>query len=177
MFQALFLASCIVAFSLASYDHTDDWHSIGKYKFEYGVKDPHTGDHKSQWEISNGDGLKGGYTLDEPDGTKRLVQYKADKWHGFQAIVKRIGHAIHPQNYGTPFVVRHQDQHQPQEQHKNQKSGVGNNFWKQSNQYQLQPLQQNGWIDQQAASSSDGWKTEGGLPATSYANQKIYNYH
>ncbi|XP_053686589.1 uncharacterized protein LOC128736134 [Sabethes cyaneus] len=179
--QALFLVSCLVAFGIASYDHADDWHSVGKYKFEYAVKDPRTGDHKSQWEISNGDGLKGGYTVDEPDGTKRLVQYKADKWHGFQAIVKRIGQAVHPQNYGSPFVVRHQDQHQPQEEYKIRNTGhspvVGNNFWKQSNQYQLQQLPQNGWVDQQAAYSGNGWKTGGGLPATSYANQNIYHYH
>lgn len=76
-----------------------------KYKFEYGVKDPRTGDHKSQWEIRDGDVVKGEYTLDEADGTKRIVEYKADSKHGFNAIVKKIGHAHHPeiQVFGNPF--------------------------------------------------------------------------
>lgn len=36
----------------------------------------------------------------EPDGTKRVVEYVADKHHGFNAVVKKIGHAHHPQHYG-----------------------------------------------------------------------------
>lgn len=80
-------------------DYHKDYHSHPKYKFEYGVKDPHTGDHKSQWETRDGDVVKGEYTLDEADGTKRVVQYTADKHNGFNAIVKKIGHAHHPQVY------------------------------------------------------------------------------
>lgn len=30
-----------------------------KYKFEYGVKDHHTGDNKNQWESRDGDYVKG----------------------------------------------------------------------------------------------------------------------
>lgn len=70
-----------------------------KYKFDYGVKDPHTGDNKKQWETRDGDVVKGGYTLQEPDGTTRVVEYKSDKHNGFNAIVKKIGHAHHPQVY------------------------------------------------------------------------------
>ncbi|EAT39207.1 AAEL008967-PA [Aedes aegypti] len=80
-------------------DH-QDYHSYPKYKYEYGVKDYHTGDHKSQWEHRDGDVVKGGYTLDEADGTKRVVEYYSDKHHGLTAHVKRIGHAHHPQVYG-----------------------------------------------------------------------------
>lgn len=72
-----------------------DFYAYPKYKFEYGVKDPHTGDHKSQWEIRDGDVVKGEYTLDEADGTKRVVQYTADDKSGFNAVVKKIGHANH----------------------------------------------------------------------------------
>ncbi|XP_058828211.1 adult-specific cuticular protein ACP-20-like [Topomyia yanbarensis] len=122
MIKVIFSASFLVSVCLAGYGHSDDW-SPAKYKFEYGVKDPHTGDHKSQWEISNDHGLKGGYALDEPDGTKRVVSYNADKWNGFQAVVKRIGHAVHPPSYR---VVN-----------------CGHNPWKQSN----------GWIDQQSCAS------------------------
>lgn len=83
-----------------SYDHKD-YYAYPKYKFNYGVQDSHTGDHKSQWEIRDGDVVKGGYELYEPDGTKRVVEYTSDKIHGFKAIVKKIGHAHHPQVYGT----------------------------------------------------------------------------
>lgn len=42
---------------------------------------------------------EGGYMLKEADGTTRVVEYTADKHNGFNAIVKRIGHAEHPQIY------------------------------------------------------------------------------
>ncbi|KAL1399477.1 hypothetical protein pipiens_002210 [Culex pipiens pipiens] len=71
-----------------------DYYSYPKYKFEYGVKDIHTGDHKSQWEMRDGDVVKGEYTLDEADGTQRIVEYYADSKTGFEAKVKNIGHAI-----------------------------------------------------------------------------------
>jgi hypothetical protein len=69
------------------------------YKYEYGVHDPHTHDHKSQWEHRDGDAVKGEYTLDEADGTKRVVKYSSDKHGGFEAHVERIGHASHPAHY------------------------------------------------------------------------------
>ncbi|XP_053676887.1 cuticle protein 19-like [Anopheles nili] len=81
------------------YEH-HDYHSHPSYKFEYGVKDPHTGDHKSQWEHRDGDVVKGAYTLHEADGTERVVEYSSDKHNGFQAHVKRVGHAHHPEVYG-----------------------------------------------------------------------------
>jgi Insect cuticle protein len=77
-----------------------DYYAYPKYKFEYGVKDPKTGDHKSQWETRDGDVVKGEYTLDEADGTKRIVEYHADAKSGFHAIVKKIGHAHHNIGYG-----------------------------------------------------------------------------
>ncbi|XP_055914965.1 cuticle protein 19 [Eupeodes corollae] len=67
-----------------------------KYSFDYGVKDAHTGDQKSQWEHRDGDHVKGGYTLKEADGTTRVVEYTADDHSGFNAVVKNIGHAYHP---------------------------------------------------------------------------------
>ncbi|XP_058465769.1 adult-specific cuticular protein ACP-20-like [Malaya genurostris] len=71
----------------------EDYYSYPKYKYEYGVKDYKTGDHKSQWEMRDGDVVKGEYTLDEADGTKRIVEYYADGKNGFEAKVKNIGHA------------------------------------------------------------------------------------
>jgi Insect cuticle protein len=81
--------------AITSGDDHKDYYAYPKYKFEYGVKDPHTGDHKSQWEERDGDVVKGEYTLDEADGTKRVVEYHADGKTGFHAIVKRIGHGHH----------------------------------------------------------------------------------
>lgn len=76
-------------------EHHVDHHAYPKYKFEYGVKDEKTGDHKSQWEVRDGDVVKGEYTLDEADGTHRIVEYSSDKHNGFNAVVKNIGHAYH----------------------------------------------------------------------------------
>lgn len=39
----------------------NDYYKHPQYKFEYGVKDPHTGDHKNQWETRDGDNVKGLY--------------------------------------------------------------------------------------------------------------------
>uniref|UniRef100_A0A2S2PHS4 Cuticle protein 8 n=1 Tax=Schizaphis graminum TaxID=13262 RepID=A0A2S2PHS4_SCHGA len=61
------------------------------YSFEYGVKDLHTQDIKSQQEESDGNGnVKGSYSLVEPDGSTRIVEYTADNVHGFNAVVKKI---------------------------------------------------------------------------------------
>lgn len=67
-----------------------------KYEFNYGVQDRHTGDHKSQHEIRDGDVVKGTYTVAEPDGTLRTVHYTADDHNGFNAIVEKSGHPVHP---------------------------------------------------------------------------------
>ncbi|XP_063906162.1 uncharacterized protein LOC135124870 [Zophobas morio] len=65
------------------------------YHFNYAVSDPHTGDHKSQWEVKTNGVVRGGYSLLEPDGTTRLVEYIADD-HGFRAVVNKLGTAVHP---------------------------------------------------------------------------------
>jgi Insect cuticle protein. len=55
-----------------------------KYQFEYGVHDPHTGDIKKQYEERDGDKVRGYYSLVEPDGSIRIVEYTADDKNGFQ---------------------------------------------------------------------------------------------
>ncbi|KAK9511364.1 hypothetical protein O3M35_000032 [Rhynocoris fuscipes] len=72
-----------------------DYYAPPHYSFEYSVHDPHTGDVKSQHETREGDVVKGFYTLKEADGTTREVQYTSDKHNGFNAVVKRTGHAVH----------------------------------------------------------------------------------
>lgn len=59
------------------------------------MNDPHTGDNKAQWETRHGDVVKGAYSLVEPDGNVRLVEYTADPVHGFNAVVKRTGPNLH----------------------------------------------------------------------------------
>ncbi|EAT32579.1 AAEL015281-PA [Aedes aegypti] len=83
--------------------HQEDYHhSHPKYKFRYGVKDGYTHDHKSAWEHRDGDVVKGQYTLDEADGTHRVVDYSSDHKSGFQVHVQRTGHARHP--HGESYV-------------------------------------------------------------------------
>ncbi|XP_055627797.1 adult-specific cuticular protein ACP-20-like [Toxorhynchites rutilus septentrionalis] len=89
-----------IGYGHEGYKGYEDYYSYPKYKFEYGVKDYKTGDHKSQWETRDGDVVKGEYSLYEPDGTKRIVEYYADGKHGFDAKVKTIGHGIHEGGYG-----------------------------------------------------------------------------
>jgi hypothetical protein len=67
-----------------------------KYSYNYGVADALTGDVKSQAEHRDGDLVKGQYSLVEPDGTLRVVDYTADAINGFNAVVSKHGHAIHP---------------------------------------------------------------------------------
>ncbi|KAJ8731936.1 hypothetical protein PYW08_014666 [Mythimna loreyi] len=80
-------------------EHYKDHHP--SYKFEYSVKDEHTGDHKSQEEHRDGDHVSGSYSLVEPDGNVRTVHYTADDHHGFRADVhhKTAHHHIIPHHH------------------------------------------------------------------------------
>lgn len=74
------------------HDHHDelvDYYAHPKYAYKYGVNDYHTGDVKSQHETRDGDVVKGSYSLVEPDGSVRTVDYTADKHNGFNAVVHR----------------------------------------------------------------------------------------
>lgn len=59
------------------------------YTFAYQVRDAITGDSKTQEETRNGDFVKGRYSLIEPDGTRRTVDYTADPANGFNAYVQK----------------------------------------------------------------------------------------
>jgi len=76
--------------------HDIDYYAHPKYSYNYGVADGHTGDHKTQHESRDGDVVKGSYSVAEPDGTLRIVEYTADDHNGFNAVVKKIGHPVHP---------------------------------------------------------------------------------
>ncbi|OWR47570.1 cuticular protein CPR59B [Danaus plexippus plexippus] len=57
--------------------------------FSYDVADPNTGDYKSQVETRSGGVVKGQYSLVDPDGTRRVVDYTADDVNGFNAVVRK----------------------------------------------------------------------------------------
>lgn len=83
------------------------------YHFNYGVKDLHTGDLKSQWEHREGDVVKGSYSLMEPDGSIRTVDYTADSRNGFNAVVSKSGHNVHPtENHKTQTVYENKEHKQ-----------------------------------------------------------------
>ncbi|XP_028168297.1 histidine-rich glycoprotein-like [Ostrinia furnacalis] len=76
-----------------------DYKAYPKYEFEYKVEDKHTGDHKTQHEHRDGDVVKGFYSLHEPDGSERKVDYHSDKHTGFHATVKHNTHHIVPEHH------------------------------------------------------------------------------
>lgn len=53
------------------------------------TQDALTGDSKSQQESRSGDVVQGSYSLVEPDGTRRIVEYTADPVQGFNAVVHK----------------------------------------------------------------------------------------
>lgn len=64
-------------------------YSYPQYAFGYDVQDAITGDNKNQFEVRNGDVVRGQYSLNDPDGTRRIVDYSADDASGFNAIVRK----------------------------------------------------------------------------------------
>lgn len=72
----------------------DEYDAHPQYSFAYDVQDGVTGDSKSQHETRDGDVVQGSYSVVDPDGTKRTVEYTADPHNGFNAVVHRepLGH-------------------------------------------------------------------------------------
>ncbi|CAH2254322.1 jg7276 [Pararge aegeria aegeria] len=64
------------------------------YEFQYSVQDGHSGDVKQQQESRAGDAVHGSYSLVQPDGVQRIVDYTADAVHGFNANVRYEGHPV-----------------------------------------------------------------------------------
>ncbi|TMW43285.1 hypothetical protein DOY81_011634 [Sarcophaga bullata] len=79
-------------------------HSPPHYEFQYAVHDTHTGDIKDQFEHRRGEYVTGRYSLVEPDGHRRIVDYSSDPLLGFSAQVRRespaatlvTGHVVAP---------------------------------------------------------------------------------
>ncbi|CAH1391259.1 unnamed protein product [Nezara viridula] len=73
------------------------------YSFSYSVNDASTGDSKGQHETRDGDVVQGSYSLAEPDGSIRTVDYTADPVNGFNAVV----HKDAPGAHAAPVAVAH----------------------------------------------------------------------
>ncbi|KAI5645764.1 insect cuticle protein domain-containing protein [Phthorimaea operculella] len=69
--------------------HVDDYDPNPQYSYAYDIQDALTGDSKSQQETRSGDVVQGSYSLVEPDGSRRIVEYVADPHNGFNAVVHR----------------------------------------------------------------------------------------
>lgn len=63
--------------------------SYPQYQYAYNVEDALTGDSKTQEETRDGDIVRGSYSLIEPDGSRRVVNYYADPINGFNAVVQK----------------------------------------------------------------------------------------
>ncbi|KAG8248599.1 hypothetical protein J6590_036957 [Homalodisca vitripennis] len=80
------------------------------YSYAYDIKDALTGDSKSQQESRQGDVVQGSYSLVEPDGSVRTVEYTADPVNGFNAVVHKEAaavavKAVAPVAYAAPAPV------------------------------------------------------------------------
>ncbi|XP_046392970.1 cuticle protein 7-like [Ischnura elegans] len=85
MAKFILIALALVAVALAQ---EPDYPPVyPKYSYSYAVADPATGDDKHQTEERDGDVVTGEYSLVQPDGVVRTVQYRADSERGFEAVV------------------------------------------------------------------------------------------
>lgn len=100
-----YAAAPYVKYAPKSYDAEYDPNP--SYSYAYDVHDQLTGDSKSQHESRHGDVVHGSYSLVDPDGTKRTVDYTADPHNGFNAVVTKeplvkaygapaAAHAVYP---------------------------------------------------------------------------------
>lgn len=55
-----------------------------QYSFGYSVADARSGDSKTREETRDGDYVSGSYSVADPDGRVRRVEYTADGKNGFQ---------------------------------------------------------------------------------------------
>ncbi|CAL4059348.1 unnamed protein product, partial [Meganyctiphanes norvegica] len=78
------------------------------YDFGYGVKDEYRGVDFSQNEESDGNVVRGSYTVQLPDGRTQIVTYEADHDNGYRANVEYVGEAQFPHEFGPPVTFKPQ---------------------------------------------------------------------
>ena len=59
-----------------------------QYHYRYAVDDPTSGVINDRWEHRQGEYVKGAYSVLEPDGRLRIVDYEVDGPNGFHAVVR-----------------------------------------------------------------------------------------
>ncbi|XP_045454716.1 larval cuticle protein A2B-like [Melitaea cinxia] len=84
----------------------EEYDAHPQYSFAYDVQDGLTGDSKSQHETRDGDVVQGSYSVVDPDGTKRTVDYTADPHNGFNAVVHKepLAYKTAPVAYAAPVA-------------------------------------------------------------------------
>ncbi|KAF7287963.1 larval cuticle protein A3A-like [Rhynchophorus ferrugineus] len=96
------VAAPLAAAPLVAARLSEDTYDINpQYTFGYDVQDAITGDNKAQIESRSGDFVRGQYSLNDPDGTRRIVDYTADPINGFQAVVRKAPLAV-----AAPIVAK-----------------------------------------------------------------------
>ena len=89
-----------------------DYDPHPQYSYAYDIQDALTGDSKSQHESRDGDVFQGSYSLVEPDGTVRTVDYTADPVNGFNAVVHKtplaapVAKVAAPIAYAAPAIAK-----------------------------------------------------------------------
>ncbi|XP_047479521.1 cuticle protein 8-like [Penaeus chinensis] len=76
------------------------------YSFAYGVQDKYAGTDFGQNEESDGNTVRGSYTVQLPDGRKQTVNYEADHYKGFVADVNYYGEAQYPKYTGPAITFK-----------------------------------------------------------------------
>lgn len=85
----------------------DDYDPNPQYSYAYDIQDGITGDSKNQQESRSGDVVQGSYSLTDPDGTRRTVEYTADPVNGFNAVVHKeplVAKVAAPVAYAAPVA-------------------------------------------------------------------------
>ncbi|KAJ1531926.1 hypothetical protein ONE63_000567 [Megalurothrips usitatus] len=91
---AAYAAAPVVAKAVAPVAVDTDYDPNPSYNYAYDIHDSLTGDAKSQQESRQGDVVQGSYSLVEPDGSRRTVEYTADPVNGFNAVVHKDGPVV-----------------------------------------------------------------------------------
>ncbi|CAG9565977.1 unnamed protein product [Danaus chrysippus] len=87
------VASALPVVPVAKYAYAEP-EAPAHYEFQYSVHDEHSGDVKQQQESREGDVVHGSYSLVQPDGVHRIVEYSSDAHNGFNANVRYEGQPI-----------------------------------------------------------------------------------
>ncbi|XP_047511334.1 larval cuticle protein A2B-like [Pieris napi] len=109
---AKYAVAPVAKVAVEEYDHHP------QYSFAYDVQDGLTGDSKTQHESRDGDVVQGSYSVVDPDGHKRTVDYTADPHNGFNAVVRRepigvkvvapvVAKVAAPVAYSSPAYYHH----------------------------------------------------------------------